>query len=118
MRGLVRPTTETTNGDDFVYPAVKVDRVLRDGGTIKMGDLILTAYLTPGHKRGATTWVADVVDGGKSYVVVFPDGGGFNPGLPAGEGPLLPRHRRRLSQHASPARDAEARMIVGRSGMP
>jgi metallo-beta-lactamase class B len=67
-------------GDDFVYPPVKVDRTLRDGDTIKIGDVVLTAYLTPGHTRGATTWVANIVDGGNAYVVAFPDGAGFNPG--------------------------------------
>ena len=66
--------------NDFVYPAVKVDRVLRDGDQIKMGDVLLTAYHTPGHTRGATTWVTNLVVDGKAYVVVFPDGAGFNPG--------------------------------------
>ena len=45
--------------DDFVYPGVKVDRVLRDGDMIKMGEVLLTAYFTPGHTRGATTWVLE-----------------------------------------------------------
>jgi metallo-beta-lactamase class B len=66
--------------NDFVYPAVKVDRILRDGDTIKMGKVLLTAYLTPGHTRGATTWVANLVVDGKAYVAAFPDGAGFNPG--------------------------------------
>jgi metallo-beta-lactamase class B len=77
-------------GDDFVYPPVKVDRMLRDGDTIKMGDLLLTAYLTPGHTRGATTWAANIVDGGKTYVVAFPDGAGFNPGYRLVKDPSYP----------------------------
>jgi metallo-beta-lactamase class B len=48
-------------GDDLVYPGVKVDCVLRDGDTIKLGDVLLTAYHTPGHTRGSTTWVVNVV---------------------------------------------------------
>jgi metallo-beta-lactamase class B len=48
-----------------------------------MGDVLLTAYHTPGHTRGSTTWVANVVDGGKTYVVAFPDGAGFNPKNPS-----------------------------------
>jgi metallo-beta-lactamase class B len=67
-------------GNDFVYPAVKVDRVLRDGDKVRLGDVLLTAYHTPGHTRGATTWVANLVVDGKPYVVAFPDGAGFNPG--------------------------------------
>ena len=34
--------------DDLVYPGVKVDRVLRDGDTIEIGDVQLTAHLHPG----------------------------------------------------------------------
>lgn len=76
--------------NDFVYPPVKVDRILRDGDIIKMGDVVLTAYHTPGHTRGATTWVANVVDGGKPYTVVFPDGAGFNPGYRIAVNPIYP----------------------------
>ena len=76
--------------NDFVYPPVKVDRVLRDGDTIKMGDVLLTAYHTPGHTRGATTWIANIVGGGKVYVVAFPDGAGFNPGYRLAKNPSYP----------------------------
>ena len=61
-------------------PPVKVDRVLRSGDTVRLGEVILTGYNTPGHTRGATTWVTTLVEGGKAYQVVFPDGAGFNPG--------------------------------------
>jgi metallo-beta-lactamase class B len=61
-------------------PPVKVDRILRDGDTVRLGDVVLTGYHTPGHTRGATTWVTTLVDNGKAYKVVFPDGAGFNPG--------------------------------------
>ena len=61
-------------------PPVKVDRILRSGDTVKLGDVILTGYNTPGHTRGSTTWVTTLVDGGRAHTVVFPDGAGFNPG--------------------------------------
>lgn len=67
-------------GNDLTYPPAEVDRILRDGDTVKLGEVILTAYWTPGHTRGATTWVTTIVDSGRSYSVVFPDGSGFNPG--------------------------------------
>jgi metallo-beta-lactamase class B len=76
--------------DDFVYEGVKVDRVLRDGDTIKVGEVLLTAYHTPGHTRGATTWVLHVTVDGKPYVVVFPDGAGFNPGYRLSNDPIYP----------------------------
>lgn len=77
-------------GDDFAYPPVAVDRILRDGDTIRMGEVLLTAYLTPGHTRGSTTWVACLVAAGRSYVVAFPDGAGFNPGYRLVEDPSYP----------------------------
>ncbi len=61
-------------------PPVKVDRILRDGDIVRLGDVVLTAYHTPGHTRGSTTWVTTLVDAGRAYKVVFPDGAGFNPG--------------------------------------
>lgn len=42
------------------FPAVKVDRVVRDGERVTLGPIALTALLTPGHTKGATTWLADV----------------------------------------------------------
>jgi metallo-beta-lactamase class B len=76
--------------NDFVYPAVKVDRVLRDGDTVTLGDVRLSAYHTPGHTRGATTWIANLVADGKAYTVAFPDGAGFNPGYRLAKNPSYP----------------------------
>jgi metallo-beta-lactamase class B len=72
------------------FPPVKVDRILRDGDTVRLGEVVLTAYNTPGHTRGSTTWVTTLVDGGKAYTVVFPDGGGFNPGYRIAKNPSYP----------------------------
>ena len=38
------------------YPPSHVDRVLHDGDTVSLGDVILTAHKTAGHTRGCTTW--------------------------------------------------------------
>lgn len=43
-------------------PPVKVDRLLRDGDTVELGEVVLTAYNTPGHTRGATTWVTTLFE--------------------------------------------------------
>jgi metallo-beta-lactamase class B len=72
------------------WPGAKVDRVLRDGDTVRLGEVVLTGHNTPGHTRGATTWVATLVDGGKAYTVVFLDGGGFNPGYRVAKNPSYP----------------------------
>ncbi len=53
------------------FPPVKVDRVIADGETVQLGDVTLTAVLTPGHTKGCTTWTMPVTDSGKTHHVVF-----------------------------------------------
>ena len=48
-----------------------VDRVLKDGDTVTLGEAKLIARLTPGHTRGCTTWLMQVKDRGKSLNVVI-----------------------------------------------
>ena len=38
------------------FPPVRVDRVIGDGETVKLGGVTLTARLTPGHSPGCTSW--------------------------------------------------------------
>jgi metallo-beta-lactamase class B len=54
------------------FPAVKVDRVVRDGQAIRLGAIAVTATLTPGHTLGCTTWSLPVREGGRTLQVVFP----------------------------------------------
>ena len=72
------------------YPPAHVDRVLRDGDTVRLGDVVLTALNTPGHTRGDTTWMTTVVDQGKAYTVVWPDGMSVNPGYRVARNPSYP----------------------------
>lgn len=58
-------------GDRFLFTPVTVDRKLRDGDTVKLGNVVLTARLTPGHTKGCTTWTMKVRDGAKVYDVAF-----------------------------------------------
>jgi metallo-beta-lactamase class B len=49
-----------------------VDRVLHDGEKVSLGNVVLTARLTPGHTRGCTTWTMTAMDGeGKREVVII-----------------------------------------------
>src|SRR5687768_14735228 len=38
------------------FPATRVDRVLRHGAEVKLGNVVLVAHHTPGHTKGCTTW--------------------------------------------------------------
>ena len=60
-----RATSSMATMSAFLYPAVKVDRVLHDGNEVKLGDTVLTAHKTAGHTRGCTTWSLKVNGRGK-----------------------------------------------------
>lgn len=57
-----------------------VDRVLKDGDTVTLGEATLTARHTPGHTRGCTTWTMRAADGGKMLNVVVIGSPNVNPG--------------------------------------
>ena len=48
-------------------PPVQVDRTIADGETVTLGDVTLTAHITPGHSRGCTSWTMPVVQGEEIY---------------------------------------------------
>ena len=48
------------------FPKVAVDRMIRDGETLRLGPIALTAHATPGHTRGATSW--SLVTGGRTVL--------------------------------------------------
>jgi metallo-beta-lactamase class B len=74
-----------------LYPPAKVDRVLHDGDEVKLGEVILTAHLTPGHTRGCTTWTMKVNDGKKSRDVVIVGSPNVNPGYKLAGSTVYPR---------------------------
>ena len=53
------------------FPPVKVDRIIADGGTVKLGGVVMTAHLTPGHTKGCTTWTMPVVVDGQTRQALF-----------------------------------------------
>ena len=58
-------------GDKLLFPAVKVDGLVRDGGKVKLGRAELTAHLTPGHTKGCTTRTMKVKSGGRTHDAQF-----------------------------------------------
>jgi metallo-beta-lactamase class B len=53
------------------FPPAKVDRVLHDGDTVRLGGVVLTAHKTAGHTRGTTTWTMDLPQHGKTLHLVI-----------------------------------------------
>ncbi len=52
------------------YPAARVDHRLKDGDTIRVGPIALTAHITGGSTRGCTSWAFPVRDGTRVLNVV------------------------------------------------
>jgi metallo-beta-lactamase class B len=52
------------------YPAARVDHRFKDGDTIRVGPIALTAHVTGGHTRGCTSWSFPVRDGDRVLNVV------------------------------------------------
>ncbi len=66
--------------DTILYTPAKVDRIVADREKVTLGGVTLTAHVTPGHTRGATTWTMDVVDGSAVRHVVFFSSASINAG--------------------------------------
>lgn len=56
----VYPGSENNRGMNF--PAVKVDRKVKDGDVVELGGVKFTANVTPGHTKGCTSWSWPVKD--------------------------------------------------------
>src|SRR4030095_11459922 len=68
-------------GAEFHHPPTKVDATVRDGEVVKVGPIAVTAHLTPGHTKGATTWTMTVKDStGRDRNVTFLGSTTVNPG--------------------------------------
>jgi len=55
----------------MTYAPVRADQILKEGDTVTLGDVTLTAHLTPGHTKGCTSWTLSTTEDGKSYDVLF-----------------------------------------------
>jgi len=53
------------------FPPVKVDRSVREGETVAIGNVTLTARATPGHSPGCTSWEFNVKDGDATRSVLI-----------------------------------------------
>jgi glyoxylase-like metal-dependent hydrolase (beta-lactamase superfamily II) len=64
------PPGETSYGV-IRFPAVPVDRAVRDGERLRLGEVTLTAIATPGHTPGNTSWLMQVGQGRRRLNVLF-----------------------------------------------
>ena len=59
----------------IIPPVALVPRVktLKDGETLRVGDIKLTAHFTPGHTPGGTSWTWRSCEGGRCLSLVYSD---------------------------------------------
>ena len=69
LEGGYYPGRETAA--ELKFPAVKVDRTVKEGDTVSLGGVTLTAHATPGHSPGCTSWTTSVKEGANPRSIVF-----------------------------------------------
>ena len=68
-------------GDSAVFEPVAVDRVLRDGDTITLGETEVTVLHHPGHTKGASSFSFKTIEGGREYNTLIVNMGTVNPSV-------------------------------------
>ena len=71
------------------YPAPRIDRRFKDGDTVRLGPIALTAHVTAGHTRGCTSWSFPVRDGERELLAVSICSLTLPPALSLGEYPEI-----------------------------
>lgn len=75
MRGLPAPDDPQIGfGEkENAFPAIANVRSVTDGEVLRVGDLALTAHLTPGHTPGSTSWTWRSCEGTQCKDIVYAD---------------------------------------------
>jgi metallo-beta-lactamase class B len=60
-------------GFGLTYTPVKRVRVVRDGETLHLGDVVVTAHYTPGHTPGSTSWTWTSCEAARCLRVAYLD---------------------------------------------
>jgi len=55
------------------FPAVTNTKIIKDGEVLRVGDIAITAHLTPGHTPGGTTWTWKSCEQSKCIDIVYAD---------------------------------------------
>lgn len=55
---------------DLKFPAPRIDHRFKDGDSVRLGPIALTAHVTAGHTRGCTSWSFPIQDGNRELLAV------------------------------------------------
>lgn len=62
------------------FKPVQVDKIIKEGDLIELGNIRLTVYDHPGHTEGSSSYSMEVNENGRDYAVVIANMGSINPG--------------------------------------
>jgi metallo-beta-lactamase class B len=62
------------------FRPVDVDKIIRDGEIIELGDISLTVYVHPGHTEGSSSYSMQINEAGRDYNVLIANMGTINEG--------------------------------------
>jgi len=72
------------------WAPAKVDRIIRDGDTVSLGGVTLTAHHAPGHTLGNLSWTWTIGEGGRRLNVAIMPSIGVNEGVRVFNNPNYP----------------------------
>jgi metallo-beta-lactamase class B len=58
-------------GDSLPFAPVYAERIVQDGGVVRVGPIELIARVTPGHTQGCTSWTTAQREEGRDLRVIF-----------------------------------------------
>lgn len=77
-------------GGEETFPPIDVDKIIRDGEIIRLGDLQLSVYHHPGHTEGSSSYSMVVNEDGQNYDVLIANMGTINAGKQLTNEPTYP----------------------------
>ncbi len=98
------------------FPRAHVDRILRDGDTVRLGGSVLTAHLTAGHTRGTTTWTVDESENGRLLHAVIVGSPNVNAGYKLVGNKAYPRIVRDYEREFSVLKSLPCDLFLGAHG--
>jgi len=72
------------------FRPVEVDKIIRDGEVIELGDIRMRVLETPGHTAGSSSYLMEVTESGRTYDVAIANMATINPGKRLVENPTYP----------------------------
>ncbi len=94
-----------------------VDRILRDGDEVTLGETTLVAHRTPGHTKGCTSWALEVEEHGETYSALIMGSFGVNPDYVLIENPDYPEIAKDYVATFAKARALRVDIFLGAHGI-